>query len=96
MYLQRRRSRDAGGAGAPLFPAWDLDGMALHKSKPLTNGAALAKRLRLRVTALLTRFPKIGVNPAAYGMHSLRRGGMMAAWDAGIDLERIKLHGRVA
>lgn len=38
--------------------------------------------------------PTIADNPSSYGMHSLRRGGVVAAWQAGVDIERLKAHGR--
>lgn len=78
----------------PLFPAWDLDKYSLKISTPLTNGQALATRLKMYSQALLAKYPSIHINPSAYGMHSLRRGGVVAAWEQGVDIERIKAHGR--
>lgn len=77
----------------PLFTQWDLDNYA-PGPKALKNGQALASRLKLYLTALKTAHPRLTVNPAAYGMHSLRRGGVVAAWLAGVDIEKIKSHGR--
>ena len=77
----------------PVFTAWDLDARRLSSS-PIKTGQALAERLKLHLTALVQRYPDISVNPKAYGMHSLRRGGVMAAWQAGVTVERIKAHGR--
>jgi integrase len=78
---------------SPLFPSWDYHNLCLTHA-PLTNGQALAKRLRSFLIELKARFPELRVNPESYGMHSLRRGGVVAAWGAGIDLEKIKAHGR--
>jgi len=36
----------------------------------------------------------IGLNPAAYGTHSMRRGGATAAAAAGVSDRRIQVHGR--
>jgi integrase len=93
-YMDQRRSRDGAGDGDPLFPAWNLDSRALSSSQPLQNGGALAKRLKTYLTELLGLYPHIAVNPSSYGMHSLRRGGVVAAWGAGVQVERIKAHGR--
>jgi integrase len=74
-YVQRRQVRDGATASDPLFPSWNLDSRTLQKSVPLKNGAALAQRLKLHLTELLHRYPRIADNPASYGMHSLRRAG---------------------
>ena len=77
----------------PLFPAWNLDSRGLS-NLPIKTGQALAARLKLHLTSLVQSHPGISVNPEAYGMHSLRRGGVMAAWQAGVPVEKIKAHGR--
>jgi len=91
--LELRRAAGAEPSD-PLFSAWDLDAHRLHKSTPLKNGQALAQRLKFYLTTLLNKYPELAINPSTYGMHSLRRGGVIAAWKAGVDLERIKAHGR--
>lgn len=90
-YNIRRLSR--AGPTAPLFTQWDLDLLA-PSHRALQNGQALASRLKVYLTSLKRAYPGLSVNPAAYGMHSLRRGGVMAAWLAGVDIEKIKSHGR--
>jgi len=87
------RSNSGAGNTAPLFTSWDLDSRS-PTHKPLSNGQALAKRLQLYLQALKGRYPALLVNPSDYGMHSLRRGGVLAAWLAGVDIEKIKSHGR--
>lgn len=77
----------------PLFTAWDLDSVSPSQA-PLKNGQALAKRLTHYLLALKSKYPALAVNPSDYGMHSLRRGGVLAAWLAGVDIEKIKSHGR--
>lgn len=83
-----------GDKSSPLFPAWDLDRRCPSMSLRIQTGQALATRLRLYLTDLKVQFPELSVNVASYGMHSLRRGGVIAAWEAGVDIERIKSHGR--
>lgn len=78
----------------PLFPAWDVDANRLASGKRLANGQALSKRLTGYLQELRSRYPDLPVNPSSYGMHSLRRGGVVAAWEAGVDIERLKAHGR--
>jgi hypothetical protein len=91
------RAQQGAQPSDPLLAAWDLDSLSLHRSKPLQNGQALAIRLQRHLTALVQRFPGlVQVNPRSYGMHSLRRGGVIAAWKAGVDVERLKVHGRWA
>lgn len=63
-------------------------------STRIANGQALAVRLKGYLTELRDKYPGIAVNPASYGMHSLRRGGVVAAWKAGVDIEKIRMHGR--
>lgn len=87
--------RTAQGAAPqdPLFTQWDLDKMQLS-AIPLGTGQALAKRLQVMLSALVTQYPSLPVHPASYGMHSLRRGGATAAWEGGVDRDRIMSHGR--
>ena len=78
---------------APFLGRLDLDALECHPTEGIT-GQALARRLQDYLRALKQRYPEIQVNPASYGMHSLRRGGVTAAWEAGVDIEKIKAHGR--
>jgi hypothetical protein len=87
------RSKAGPGPEDPLFTAWDLDAFAPSNS-PIKSGQALALRLNKHLTEMKQAHPQIAINPATYGMHSLRRGGVMAAWKAGVDVEKIKAHGR--
>ena len=74
---------------APLFTAWDLDTWACHPAKGLFT-QAFSRRLQGHLTALKGQYPDLIVNPHSYGMNSLHRGGVMAAWHAGVDVEKIK------
>ena len=76
-----------------LFTKWDLDRLSPN-NEPIKQGQTLALRLQGYLLDLKKRYPHMTVNPASYGMHSLRRGGVMAAWLAGVDVEKIKAHGR--
>ena len=92
-YLVVRRAAGAEPQDA-FLAAWDLDNMCLG-NKPLKTTEALGTRLH----ALLQRLSTYRPGPAqfdakAYSMHSLRRGGVMAALAAGVELPLIKLHGR--
>lgn len=91
-WLAHRRAMGAQPSD-PLFTAWNLDARRLSNS-PLKTGQALAERLKLHLTCLTRSYPDIRVNPEAYAMHSLRRGGVMAAWQAGAPVEKIQAHGR--
>jgi integrase len=87
------RRRCGATTDDPLFTTWDLDTYSLSLD-PIQTPETLNKRLKLYLTALKQRYPNILVNPASYGMHSLRRGGVMSAWKAGVEVEKIKAHGR--
>lgn len=87
------RQQAGASPSYPLFPTWGLDTYLLSSS-PIQTPETLNKRLKLYLTNLKERYPDILVNPASYGMHSLRHGGVMAAWKAGVDVEKIKAHGR--
>ena len=94
--LQRyiaKRARQAPSQTAPLFTAWDMDAKSCTPATAI-SGQALAVRLQQYLEALKAKHPNIEVNPSSYGMHSLRRGGVIAAWEAGVDVEKIKAHGR--
>ena len=77
----------------PFLVRWDLDRFSLSKHA-LQTGQALASRLKSLIRGLRDTIPGLNINPEAYGMHSLRRGGTVAAWAAGVDMEKIKAHGR--
>jgi integrase len=87
------RQRQGASPTDPLFTTWDLDRYYIS-TQAITNAETLNKRLRHYLSALIAHYPDLPVNPRTYGMHSLRRGGVMAAWKAGIDVEKIKAHGR--
>lgn len=78
---------------SPFLVRWDLDAKTGRSDTGIT-GQALARRLQQHLRSLKRKYPSIRVNPDSYGMHSLRRGGVTAAWEAGIDIEKIKAHGR--
>lgn len=90
------RRRAGANEHSPLFPAWNLDTLKCHREQRLTNGAALAVRLKKYLREIIAKYPQhdLSINPESYGMHSLRRGGVMAAWAANVDIEKIKAHGR--
>jgi hypothetical protein len=77
----------------PLLVAWDFTNRRLAKHG-LSSAQALATRLKLLLAEVQAWKPSLGINPASFGMHSLRRGGVVAAWQAGVDIEKIKAHGR--
>jgi hypothetical protein len=79
--------------GDPFLTAWDLDARAMGH-KPLRTGEALANRLRAHLQSLKQKYPHLSLNVQSYAMHSLRRGGTVAAWEAGVDRDTIKGHGR--
>jgi hypothetical protein len=87
------RRRQLGTEDGPLFSSWNMDHQCLSNS-PLSSGQALADRLRAYLSELRQRYPHIALNPNSYGMHSLRRGGTVAAWAGGMDIEKLKAHGR--
>lgn len=60
----------------------------------LSNGQALATRLKFYLQLLAEKFPFLGLKPEQFGMHSFRRGGTTDAWECGVDRELLKLHGR--
>ena len=60
----------------------------------MQTGQALASSLRNLIRGLRDISPGIDINPESYGMHCLRRGGTVAAWASGVDMEKIKAHGR--
>ena len=91
-WIELRRSMGAR-MDEPLFTTWDLDTKSPSPQR-IGNGQALAKRLQQYLVELTHLFPYVDINPNSYGMHSLRRGGVVAAWQAGIDIEKIKAHGR--
>ena len=85
--------RAGSDPGSPLFTQWDLDAMTSHPTRGLSK-QGFSRRLQQHLRALKAKYPGININPDSYGMHSLRRGGVMAAWKAGVDVEKIKAHGR--
>jgi integrase len=87
------RQQQGAQATDPLFTKWDLDTFSLS-AQPIRDAATLNKRLQHYLIQLIELYPDLPVNPKSYGMHSLRRGGVMAAWKAGVDVEKIKAHGR--
>jgi len=89
----KQRAKHAPSQTSPLFTSWDLDSKTCTAATPL-SGQALAIRLRQYLETIKAKHPSIEVNPSSYGMHSLRRGGVIAAWEAGVDVEKIKSHGR--
>ena len=78
----------------PFLVAWDLDNYRLSQDRPLTTSQALASQLTRHLKRLKQTYPGMPICPVAYGMHSLRRGGVLAAWEAGVDIHLIKAHGR--
>ena len=80
----------------PLIPAWDYTSYSLNLPVPLANGQALATRLKLHLANIKASYPLVDINVSDYSMHSLRRGGVVAAWQAGVPVEQFKAHGRWA
>jgi len=90
-WMQLRYNHGAAPSDPP-FPAWNPRANTFSNT-PLKNGDALSTRLKGYLTQLRALY-NVPVNPSSYGMHSLRRGGVVAAWQAGVDIERLKAHGR--
>ena len=88
------RVEQGAGAGDPLLPAWDLVALNTHVHRPLRNGQALSDRLRQYLQDLKRTAPDLQINHLVYGMHSLRRGGTVAAWEAGVNMQLLMAHGR--
>lgn len=82
-----------GGSRGPFLVGRDLDTLR-QKKEGLANGEALASRLHKHLQDLLQIHPDLVVNSQSYGMHGLRRGGVLAAWQAGVDTEKLRAHGR--
>ncbi|PNH01051.1 hypothetical protein TSOC_013088 [Tetrabaena socialis] len=79
------------GPASPLFP-W-------HAAGPAGAAVAMAKGaftagLRGLFVRLLGEFPNLQLRLELFSAHSLRRGGAIAAAEAGVSRELIKLHGR--
>ena len=89
--FQKLRLLAGAGPEDPFLVGWDLDTLR-QKKKGLANGEA--SRLHKHLHDLLQIHPDLVVNPQSYGMHNLRRGGVLAAWKAGVDIEKIRAHGR--
>ena len=91
-YINLRRQAGAGPTD-PFLVGWDIRRNALT-SAPLATGEALSKRLKELLGGLGARCPQLGIAASEYAMHSLRRGGVQAAWAAGVEVNKIKAHGR--
>jgi len=91
--LLQLRTRQGATPEDHLITAWDLDSLSLSSS-PLLSGQALSYRLKSYLTAIALSHPKLDIDPARFAMHSLRRGGAVAAWANGADLETIRTQGR--
>ena len=63
-------------------------------NEPLRNGQALGSRLAIYLNEIKCKYPDLSISPKQYGMHSLRRGGVSAAYQAGISRDLLKGHGR--
>ena len=63
-------------------------------AEPLKNGNASALRLKLYLGQLNQKYLELRADTAMYAMHSLRRGGVIAAWEAYVPRELLKVHGR--
>lgn len=80
-------------ASDPLFTPWRSDTLDMG-NRHLASGQTLAERLKHYLFSLKDRCPELSVNPSSYGMHSLRRGGTVAAWESGqVDLVALAAHG---
>ena len=86
------RLKQGAKADSSLFSKWDLD--LQQSDSALANGQALAARLRTYLVHAQESHPGLTINVNSYGMHSLRRGGVTAAWEAGMDVSKLKAHGR--
>ena len=62
-------------------------------NSPLQSGQALVARLKTYLLAL-NQSHNMGTHVSMYAVHSLRRGGIIAAWVANLPRDMLKLHGR--
>ena len=91
--LVNMRVKQGAATSDPILTSWDLNKFNLSHS-PLSSGQALSCRLRYYLTEISTNHPHLGINPNEFAMHSLRRGGVVAAWANGLDIETIRDQGR--
>lgn len=93
-YLTRHYvNRLAGGAcpSDPLFsrvlPSGSFSGHKVSKE-------FFAARMRQILSGLNQHFPALAIQIQLFSSHSLRRGGVVAAFEAGVPVELLKAHGR--
>lgn len=72
---------------SPFITTWDIDALECRAS--VGAGAPAPE-----APSSPQVHPDVKVNPRAYAMHSLCRGSVTAAWEAGVDIEKVKAHGR--
>ena len=89
-YRQRQGATDED----PFLTGWDFQRRRMTPATPIKSGQTLAERLKAYLTQLKAWDPKLVLHPSSYGMHSLRRGGVVAAWEGGIPVELLMVHGR--
>ena len=92
-YKEYRRQQGAADCD-PFLTAWDFKARRLSDNSPISSGQTLAERLRTYLTLLKRWNPALSLCPQSYGMHSLRRGGVVAAWESGVPIELLMVHGR--
>lgn len=90
-WLSRRSSMGAL-AESPLLPSWDYDA-GKWSCEHLKDGQAFASRLKRYLEAMKAKYG-LTIDTKLYAMHSLRRGGVIAAWEAGVPRDLLKIHGR--
>lgn len=79
--LVERRAQGAADSD-PFLDGWDTP--AKHfTTTALKFGQTIAERLQHYLTILKQAQPKLSINPKSYGMHSLRRRGVVVALESG-------------
>ena len=76
-WLNKRRLSSLANGESPLLPAWNYDGRQLSEEH-LKDGQAFAGRLKIYLNALKIKY-SLPLDIQLYAMHSLRRGGVIAA-----------------
>ena len=91
-WVNKRRLSSVANGESPLLPAWKYAGRQLSEEH-LKDGQALAGRLKIYLNALKIKY-SLPLDIQYYAIYSLKRGGVIAAWEAGVPRDLLKIHGR--
>ena len=86
-------ARSVQGAGPNDFLFCSVSTRGISPGTQVSSGF-LTDRLRALLGEIHTHFPHLHMNPTIFACHSLRRGGVVAAFEAGADVVLLKAHGR--